>query len=66
MDPQRLHLADLTGSGNTMDPSYAAASGGGDDDDDEKCGDEDVPMTFPQRVSQSPRGTSTSVALAVV
>jgi hypothetical protein len=61
MDPQSLHLADLTGSGNTMDQSYAASSGGGGDDDSDKCGDEDVPMTFPQRVSQSPSGTSAVV-----
>jgi hypothetical protein len=54
MEQNNLQLADLPGSatGNETNNGAAASSqGGGDDDDSDKGGDEDVPMTFPQRVS---------------
>ena len=47
MEQSSLQLADLPAS------EPAAANSGGDDDDSDKGGDEDVPMTFPQRVRES-------------
>ena len=54
MDQSTLQLADLPGSATNEPTNGAAAAnqGGGDDDDSDKGGDEDVPMTFPQRVSR--------------
>ena len=49
MDQANLQLADLPGSGGTAEPTNGNAAA--DDDDSDKGGDEDVPMTFPQRVS---------------
>ena len=53
MEQSTLQLADLPGSATNEATNGAAAvnQGGGDDDDSDKGGDEDVPMTFPQRVS---------------
>ena len=59
MEQATLQLADLPGSATSSnnEPTNGAApvvnqGGGGDDDDSDKGGDEDVPMTFPQRVSR--------------
>ena len=58
MEQATLQLADLPGSATSSnnEPTNGAApvvnqGGGGDDDDSDKGGDEDVPMTFPQRVN---------------
>lgn len=39
------------GGGEPPQPAVSSSNKGGDDDDDSDKGDEDVPMTFPQRVS---------------
>ena len=55
MEQSNLQLADLPGSATGSEPTSGAAAtnqSGGDDDDSDKGGDEDVPMTFPQRVSE--------------